>query len=225
MFGRFKQRSYQLERLDTGDYTPAEYEKWQREMTVIHRFFGESRALRNSLLREIDAAGERVSILDVGAGSGELLNTITEWQIEPVPLLAGLELNPDAARTIMSRGFAAIRGDALRLPFNDNEFDYVICSLFLHHLNDEKAIELVSEMKRVSRRRVIAIDLHRSPIAYYFYRILGRLFLQNFTLYDGSLSILRGFKAAELANLAEKAGLANIRIHRSAAYRLVLSGR
>jgi len=225
MFGRFKQRSYQLERLDTGDYTPAEYAKWQREMKVIHRIFGESRALRNSLLHEITTADYRVSILDVGAGSGELLNTISEWKVEPEPYLAGAELNTEAVKSICERGFASIQCNALRLPFVDDGFDYVICSLILHHLTDKKAIELLSEMKRVARKSVIVIDLHRSPVAYYFYRCLGKLFLQNFTLEDGSLSILRGFKPVELEDLAFKAGMTEISIRRSAAYRLVLSGR
>ena len=72
IFDKFATRSERLERLDTGDYTPREYAKWQQEMRFIHRVFGELRALKNSLVREVLASGEgRVSILDVGAGSGE----------------------------------------------------------------------------------------------------------------------------------------------------------
>lgn len=225
MFGKFKQRSYTLERLDTGDYTPEEYAKWQREMRFVHRIFGENRALRTALLPEIGSVGNTLSILDVGAGSGELLNTILEWNIKPEPFLVGAEINADAARTIEERSISAVRCDCLRLPFDDNAFDFVVCSLFLHHLNDKKAIELLSEMKRVASHRIFAIDLHRSPIAYYFYKTVGLLFLQRFTVEDGSLSILRAFKPADLERLARGAGLEDISVRRSAAYRLVLSGR
>jgi hypothetical protein len=101
----------------------------------------------------------------------------------------------------------------------------VICSLFLHHLTDDKAVELLAEMKRVARHRILAIDLHRSPVAYYFYKTVGILFLQRFTIEDGSLSIMRAFKPMELEHLGRAAGLTELTVQRSAAYRLVLSGK
>src|SRR5207249_5120018 len=80
MFERFAQRSHKPERLDTGDYTREEYAKWQREMWFIHRLFGEVRALRRSLMKALRSNGsDRISILDVGAGSGELLRKIKKW--------------------------------------------------------------------------------------------------------------------------------------------------
>ena len=223
MFARFKQRSFQLERLDTGDYTATEYKRWQREMRFVHRIFGESRALRKSLFRDIDGE-KQVSILDVGAGSGELLSIAKNWNPTGISVV-GAELDEVAAATIRDRNLTAVRCDALRLPFCDGAFDYVFCSLFLHHLNDERGARLISEMKRVARRRIFLVDLHRSPVAYYFYRMVGRLFLQQFTLEDGSLSILRAFQPVELEKLAIAAGLEDVEVLRSFAYRLVLSGR
>lgn len=225
MFVRFKQRSYELERLDTGDYTPAEYVRWQREMRVVHRVFGENRAVRRALLPEIARVGNKVSILDVGAGSGELLNTVHTWNISPQPFLVGAEINSEAARSIRDRAISAVQCDGLQLPFADNSFDFVICSLFLHHLTDDKVIELLAEMRRVARNQIFAIDLHRSPLAYCFYRIVGSFFLQRFTVEDGSLSILRAFKPKELESLGRAAGLKQLSVLRSAAYRLVLSGK
>ncbi len=67
------------------------------------------------------------------------------------------------------------------------------------------------------------IDLHRHPMAYYFYTTIGRLFLHNRLIReDGALSILRGFKPRELASLARQAGLKEITVNRSFPYRLVL---
>ena len=226
MFGQFKQRSKDLERLDTGDYTPEEYLRWQREMRLIHRVFGEIRALRNSLLPIVRASGEsKVSILDVGAGSGELLRAVRKWLGEKATLV-GVEINVDAAKAI-GRGdgnLNALRADALRLPFADNSFDHAFCSLFLHHLTDVQAVAMLHEMSRVAKKRIFVIDLRRSPVAYYFFRFTSRLFLQRFTSEDGSLSILRSFTPVEMRQLAEKAGLVDIEVKRSWAYRLVLSG-
>jgi ubiquinone/menaquinone biosynthesis C-methylase UbiE len=220
MFERFKTRSYELERLDTGDYTEAEYELWQREMHYIQRFYGEWRALR-SCLPEVERGAK---ILDVGAGSGELLQfTGRELAIEAV--LVGVEMEAKAAVEMSRRGLLSVQGDGLNLPFADGAFDYAICSLVLHHLDDRRASQLLSEMKRVSTKRIFVIDLHRTPVSYYFYKIIGRLFLQGLTVEDGSLSILRAFIPAELKSLAESADLEDIRVEHSKAGRLILSGR
>ncbi len=80
MFSRFRQRSVELEHLDKGDYTAEEYEGCLVELRRINRFLGDSRALRRSLLREIERQKLReFSVLDVGAGSGELLRVAAEW--------------------------------------------------------------------------------------------------------------------------------------------------
>jgi ubiquinone/menaquinone biosynthesis C-methylase UbiE len=226
MLERFKIRSCEFERLDTGDYTAAEYARWHREMWFIHRIFGEMRALRNSLFRKIRADDDlKISILDVGAGSGELLAAIRKWTAGRSMFIAGAELNTDAVAAIRTNGIAAIQCDGLQLPFKDEAFDYVFCSLFLHHLTEVKAVELLREMSRVAKKQIFAIDLNRSPVAYYFYKIVGSLFLQRFTLKDGALSILRGFKREELLLLAREAGLENIHVARSWANRLILSGK
>ena len=203
MFERFATRSHELERLDTGDYTPAEYRRWQREMWFIHRIFGELRALRRTLMRDIEAACDvSVSVLDVGAGSGELLRVLEKWTAGRKTFFVGAELNAEAARTIKSTILAAVRCDALRLPFPDSSFDYVFCSLFLHHLGDDDAVGLLKEMSRVARKRIYVIDVNRQPAAYYLYKVLGGLVLQRFSLEDGSLSILRSFSPDELVVIA-----------------------
>ena len=226
IFDKFATRSERLERLDTGDYTPREYAKWQQEMRFIHRVFGELRALKNSLVREVLASGEgRVSILDVGAGSGELLRLLSKRLADVTAFLVGVEINADAANSIRKIGSVALQADAMNLPFADDGFDYVFCSLFLHHLDDEPAIKMLREMNRVARKKIFVIDLNRSPVAYYFYRIVGGLFLQRFSLEDGALSILRSRSPQELLDLARKADIKDVTVRSSKANRLILSGR
>ena len=37
-----------------------------------------------------------------------------------------------------NNGVAAVAGDALKLPFRDDSFDVVSCSLFAHHLEPDE---------------------------------------------------------------------------------------
>jgi SAM-dependent methyltransferase len=232
MFERFRQRSYELENLDKGTYTPEEYEGCIVELQRVNEWLGDASALRNSLLKEVARDGlESFSILDVGAGSGELLRVAAKWARETnrSTSLVGLELNERSAREIVegSAGFSEIsgvRGDAFKMPFANGQFDYVMCSLFTHHFRDEPVVELLREMARVARRRIFVIDLHRDPVAYYFYTTIGRLFLHNRVIReDGALSILRSFKVEELQQLGNRAGLAQVAVEKHFPSRLVLS--
>lgn len=222
----FETRSTKLERIDTGDYTPAEYDRFLKEIAFINRFLGDRRALRRSLFREIKRRRlSEFSMLDVGCGSGELLRYTAEFARAKgiTARLAGLDLNPISARVSTSgtREFPEItvtQGDAFRLPFADGEFDYAISSLFFHHLTDEQIPQALQEMRRVARRGVFVIDLHRHSAAYRLYRLFCRIFfISPLVREDGSLSVLRGFRPEELAKIA---GTGNVK--RSFPFRLVL---
>jgi len=93
MFEEFEKRSYRLERLDTGDYSQKEYMRWHREMYFIHRIFGEFRALRKTIGKDIasDNSG-LISILDVGAGTGGVIAEVQKWFSDRVSLSLAVEI-------------------------------------------------------------------------------------------------------------------------------------
>jgi ubiquinone/menaquinone biosynthesis C-methylase UbiE len=232
MLEKFKHRSYDLEHLDTGNYTPEEYEHCISELQLVNRWMGDAHALKQSLLKDVEQnALKQFSVLDVGAGSGELLRVAASWARSTGRSFkgVGLELNERSAQAIREESnrfpeIKSVRGDALRLPFADDEFDYVMCSLFTHHFVDEQVVHILREMSRVARRRIFVIDLHRDPVPYFFYTTLGKLVLKNRLLrHDGALSILRSFKADELEKLGQRAGLRDVSVEHHFPARLVLS--
>ena len=227
MFGKFRHRSHQLERLDTGDYTPEEYARWHREMQWIHGTFGEWSALEKTLIRNIEEKKlDRVSILDIGAGTGSILRRISQRLPERGLFLVGCELSTDALESIHEEpDMEALACSGTRLPFDDYTFDYAICTLLLHHLSDTDARTLVKEMCRVSRRRFFIVDLNRHPMGYYGFKLISRFLFQSFTREDGALSILRSFTPDEMLQLAKDAGVSEAKVEHSTANRLVLSGR
>lgn len=233
MFERFRQRSLEPENIDKGTYTADEYEGCLVELRRVNRWLGDTRTLEDLFLTEIERRSlPTFSVLDVGAGSGELLRVIAKWAREQnrQTQLVGLELNERSARSILDESdefpeIQSVEGNGLRLPFADGAFDYVIQSLTLHHFDDEGAVELLREMGRVATRGIFVIDLHRSPVAYFFYTTLGKLFLHNRLLReDGALSIMKGWKAEELEALGKQAGLQNVKVQEHFPARLVLTG-
>ncbi len=148
MLDRFKQRSHRLEHIDTGNYTAAEYEDCISELQFVNRWMGDAHSLKATLLREVESQSlKSFSILDIGAGSGELLRVAATWARRTHRHFSavGLELNESMAESMLEESeqfdeISSVRGDALKLPFADSQFDYVMCSLFTHHLLDEQAI-------------------------------------------------------------------------------------
>ncbi len=232
MLNQFSARSYKLERIDTGDYTAEEYDQFLKDIRLVNRITGDNRALSKSLFRDITHKNLReFSVLDVGAGSGELLRSCARFSRKNNrrAALFGLELNRRSAESILveSKDFnelASICGDALRLPFEDNSFDYVVCSLFTHHFREAEIIRILKGISRLAKRKIFIIDLHRHPAAFSFYKLFCAAFsISPLVREDGSLSIKRGFKPSELENIAVQAGLDSPIVKRSFPFRLILT--
>jgi SAM-dependent methyltransferase len=232
MFERFRQRSLEPENLDKGSYTPEEYEGCLVELRRINEWLGDAQALRDSLLNEVERLNlQTFSVLDVGAGSGELLRVAAQWAREKdrKTSLVGLELNARSAQAIIDESddfpeILAVRGNGFTLPFADGSFDFAIQSLTLHHFDDDGAVRILKEMARVAARGVFVIDLHRDPVAYFFYTTIGRLFLRNRLIReDGALSILKSWQPEELEGLGREAGLASVKVENHYPARLILS--
>lgn len=232
MFSQFHQRSDKLEHLDKGDYTPEEYEGCLIELRRINAWLGDARALRQSLFADIEQLNLTMfSVLDVGAGSGELLRATARWAkaSNREGKFVGVELNARSARAIVEESgqhpeISSVQADGFRLPFVANTFDYAICSLITHHFSNSAVVNFLREMNRVARRGIFVIDLHRNPFAYYFYITVGRLLFHNRLIReDGALSILRSFNPDELKALANQAQLKNIAVIQTFPSRLVLA--
>jgi SAM-dependent methyltransferase len=226
----FRERSHELERIDTGDYTPEEYATFLNEIRFINRYLGDARALRKSLLRDIELKNlHEFSLLDVACGSGELLRQAAQLARKGnrVARLAGLDLHELSFSRSAEHGvgfpeISYVRGDAFRLPFADGTFDYAISSLFFHHLTEEQIPVVINEMNRVARRGSFVIDLHRHPAAYFFYRRFCDLYrISPLVKEDGLLSILRGFKPSELHKMLRSEYVDVEKVARVAPFRLV----
>ena len=228
----FETRSNQPERIDTGDYTDEEYKTFLREIRFINRWIGDRWALRKSLLKRIGELNlNEFSVLDVGAGSGEILKEVALFarKRNANAFLVGLDLNELSAQSVAEEGKAfreinSVRGDALRLPFADDAFDFAICSLFTHHFTDDGVVDVMREMNRVASRGIYVIDLHREQGAYRMYKIFCTVFrISKLVRDDGLLSIKKGFQPDELSQLANRAGFTDVTVQTVIPARVVIA--
>jgi len=190
------------------------------DLTRINRRWGGHSTLRH-LLRENVQPDETFTMLDVGAASGDMGDCVRRWY--PGGRVTSLDRIPSHLKT--ASGWR-IAGDAFHLPLRPKSFDFVFCSLFLHHFTNEEIVRLLEGFGEVARRAVLVIDLERHPIAYYFLPWSQWLFgWDPVTVNDGPISVEAAFRADELEDLACLAHLnPRTRVYRPA-FRIAMTAK
>lgn len=171
------------------------------DLTRINKTWGGYSTLKKLLAQAV--TDPRFSLLDVGAASGDMGRCVRQWY----PQAAVTSLDHVAFHLAAAQP-PRVAGDAFALPFREKSFDFVFCSLFLHHFTDDEIVRLFREFSGVARKAVLAIDLDRNPIAYYFLPFTRWLFgWDPVTVNDGPISVEAAFHPRELETLAARAGL------------------
>lgn len=183
-----------------------------------------------------------VSVLDIGCGGGDV-----PLDLQRRALGVGLKMNVtgydvsptvvDYARAQALRAEQAQRkasGDrCCRVEFEvrdifsappERPFDVVMCSLFLHHLDDARAAALLRTMAASARRLVLVNDLVRSRLGYVAAKLALRLLSRNDIVHqDGPHSVARAFRVDELRRLVDQVGWTGARIRKIWPFRFLLT--
>jgi ubiquinone/menaquinone biosynthesis C-methylase UbiE len=180
-----------------------------RDIARINRWFGGHRALL-SILKDLAPPRKEFSVLDVGAGSGDMGKCIRRrFRNATVVSLDHRSLH------LHNAPGPRVAADAFQLPFLPNAFDFVLCSSVLHHFPDRQVIELIAELRGFARHALIVLDLERHPLAYHFLPMTRNLFAWSaLTVHDGPVSVAAGFRPEELAHLARAAGVNAVTVRR-----------
>ena len=215
--------------LDRKDIDPAERERSHRDIERSNLLFGGRRAVMRvlrPLFDEMAREGHRPTLLDVGTGLADL-----PWRAREIARRRGVRLYtigldgvPSLIRTASRRVNAAVCGDGLALPLADASVDIVLCSQVLHHFDHARGLQLIAELDRVARRRVVICDLRRSWVAaggFWMASIVLRF--HRITRHDGTISVLRGFTDGELGGMVVAATGVQPAIRRRLGYRLTAS--
>lgn len=211
----FSTRSQRLELLDDLDIDGQELEETLRQIEVINSLSrGPAISLRG--VESILPDGlERLTVLDVGTGSGDIPRRMADWaEDKPFDIaIKGIDLSHTTVRYARRRSTRAERlefelKNLFDLP-DDERYDIVHASLVLHHFPGQEAARALDKMYRLSRYGVVVNDLQRHVLPWLSLRVgLSVLSRNRLVQNDGPLSVLRGFTRDELMRLARHVGVA-----------------
>jgi 2-polyprenyl-3-methyl-5-hydroxy-6-metoxy-1,4-benzoquinol methylase len=196
----FAKRLIKPEKLD--HLSPEEARPNLADLVRINSHFGGHSTILKTLAR-VAMPDDCFTILDIGAASGDTARTInSKYPRARVVSFDYNETNLGAAPA------PKVIGNAFRLPFAPFNFDYVLCSLFLHHFEDESVVDLLHTFYALARRALLVVDLERHILPYLFLPASRPFFgWHDITVHDGIISVRASFKRDELISLAERAGI------------------
>jgi ubiquinone/menaquinone biosynthesis C-methylase UbiE len=135
------------------DYLPAAgHDALLPGYDLLTRLFGFNRVHETLIAQAELADGHRV--LEIGCGTGNL--AIRAKKTHPAVSVVGSDPDPLALsraqrKAAQLNGIHFERGYAQQLPYADGEFDRVLSSMMLHHLDDDAKSAAAAEVFRVLR--------------------------------------------------------------------------
>jgi len=153
-----------------------EYDRWLSGSSITGRLYGLLAGLPGTILVNTPAFRMHTElqlkpehrILDVGCGTGALLQTLAARVAFNTP-----PVGVDMSRTLLKKGlhsFAAhpghpelIRASGSSLPFADDSFDVVTCAHMVKHLDDDALLAFLREIRRVIQLGGIALLWEFAP--------------------------------------------------------------
>ena len=224
-----KQRTSENEIMDDFLLEGEELRTTLDRIAKINRFLGGNNITLNGVKKLLSTSckNETITIVDIGCGNGDMLRMLSDYgNRHHIKLsMLGIDANPYTINYAgdLSKDYSNISylcADIFEENFEDVKYDIILCTLTIHHFDDEEILRLLGSLVNVSKLGVVINDLQRSKIAYRLFQTIAVLFrLNRMTKVDGLVSILRGFKKEELTQFSNKLKLENYSIQWKWAFR------
>ena len=184
----------------------------------INRNFGSHRLIRWFLRRWFEP-GRSYRVLDLCTASGDIPRLMVDWAR---PRGVGLHIEAvdyqpstlEIARRL-GAGYPEIvfrEGNALQIAGEPDAYDFVFCSLALHHFSESDARAVLQRCRELARCGVMVADLERGWFAAVgVWLMTAVLYREPMTKHDARVSVRRAFSYAELGELARSAGWTDFR--------------
>ena len=181
MVRSFAERSHETELMDTETVSLDDYRACLKDLSTVNALTLTHRPIVQWLdhaTRDLKE-GERVSVIDVGYGYGDLLRKIHDWsrrRKRSVELI-GVDLNPMSepiARAATPPDMTIDYRTGNVFDFKpERPIDFIISSQTTHHMSNDELAVFIRWMEQVATRGWYIADLHRHPVPFHFFRALS----------------------------------------------------
>lgn len=228
------QRRRQPEIMDQPDLDIDEHRRALRGLERINSVSGSVRVLWPALRALAgQVQPQRLRILDIATGAGDVPISLWHkarragidlrvdgWDVSPTAIDYARARAAECKTDVEFQQRDALRDD---IP---PDYDAIVSSLFLHHLEEEQAVELLRRMAAATRRLVLINDLARSTFNFLLVRLATRLLsLSPVVHVDGPRSVEAAFTPEEMLELSRRAGLDGVQVARRFPCRFLLCWR
>lgn len=214
------------ELLDLGVGSAEDVQESLADLWRINRYLGGVYLLTRHLYKRLEAHSAPTTVVDIGSGSAEIAGTIARWTQRkqlPVQVIAVDLAARNLALAPANDHLRLMQADATRLPFAPESVDYLISSLFLHHFSPEQVITILRTSFAYARRSIVMSDLIRGWLPLIGFKLVQPVFARSYiTRHDGMVSIRRAYTPDEFRELADAAGLRNVRVYAEVPWRMTL---
>ena len=174
-----------------------------------------------------------IRVLDVACGGGDLAIALTKKA-----RTSGLDIQfagCDRSMQVIEFARSQAKSENLTIDFFQKdaladllppEYDIILCTLFLHHLEPGDATRLLRNFRDRARQLVLVDDLIRSRLGYLLAYIGCRLLSRSRIVhYDGPVSVQGAYTVSEVVGLASAADMTDCTIQRHWPQRFLLTWR
>ncbi len=218
--------------MDAPDLERARHVKALRALETVNLLSGTAGRIWREVVSLTRDNPRPLRVLDVACGGGDVAVALqrradrADLRVEvqgcdrsPVALEHGQRLARDRGVGVHFFEHDALGG---ALP---PDFDLICCSLFLHHLDEPEAVQLLAALAATGAA-VLIQDLRRTRLGYLTaWLALHALSRSDVARVDGLRSVAGAFTMAEVAALARRAGLAQATLRPCWPQRFTLSWR
>ena len=209
--------------MDDPDLSPELHDAALDGLARLNRVAGADLGFRTPLSRLLEHhPGGDVRLLDLATGSGDLPVRLDRWLGRARPDLARHWQGVDISRHALDRASARARIAGIEFQPHRSDVlleelppcDIAMCSLFLHHLDEEQAAITIRRLDASARIGVIVGDLRRTRLGLVLATGAARLLTRSPIVHaDAPASVRAAFADEAFERFVQEAAPSGIPLH------------
>ena len=216
-------RDRQPELMDAPELPAGDHRQALAGLARLNRISGVSPAIFSRIVRFAQKSPERpLKLLDVASGSGDLP---VAWAVKARRMGLKIQITTtDVSEVAIERQreqahaagvqLGTLKRDCVANGLPDG-FDLVVCSLFMHHLDDAQTGRLLQAMQASAQQALIVCDLERSWMNLALVKLASRLVSRSYVVHHDAAASIRGaYTCNEFAGIARRALARPIKVQR-----------